>query len=140
MLPEDSKACEDQGRCQSVPGRAWVILLSKKAQEGRVSVWGAVGPIVPGEDGLMRGSLPGSPIKAALEMPEPCEGKLSHTVLRGEEGRKPLALPGRRNSRIDMTGFNKSDTIIQDEERIVGYGASLRFYGSGVEMSEGHTS
>jgi hypothetical protein len=27
-------------------------------------------------------------------MLEPCEGKLSSTVLRGEEGREPLALPG----------------------------------------------
>jgi hypothetical protein len=27
-------------------------------------------------------------------MLEPYEGKLSRTVLRGEEGRKPLALPG----------------------------------------------
>ena len=27
-------------------------------------------------------------------MLEPCEGKLSRTVLRGEEGREPLALPG----------------------------------------------
>ena len=30
-------------------------------------------------------------------MLEPYDGKLSHTVLRGEEGRKPLALPGTRN-------------------------------------------
>jgi len=27
-------------------------------------------------------------------MLEPYDGKLSRTVLRGEEGRKPLALPG----------------------------------------------
>ena len=28
-------------------------------------------------------------------MLEPYDGKLSRTVLRGEEGRKPLALPGK---------------------------------------------
>jgi hypothetical protein len=31
-------------------------------------------------------------------MLEPYDGKLSRTVLRGEEGRKPLALPGFKNS------------------------------------------
>ena len=31
-------------------------------------------------------------------MLEPYDGKLSRTVLRGEEGRKPLALPGAQNS------------------------------------------
>ena len=36
----------------------------------------------------------GLPTKEAFERLEPCEGKLSRTVLRGEEGRKPLALPG----------------------------------------------
>ena len=30
-------------------------------------------------------------------MLEPYDGKLSRTVLRGEEGRKPLALPGGAN-------------------------------------------
>lgn len=30
-------------------------------------------------------------------MLEPYDGKLSRTVLRGEEGRKPLALPGLLN-------------------------------------------
>jgi antitoxin MazE len=35
-------------------------------------------------------------------MLEPCEGKLSRTVLRGEEGRRPLALPGLRK---DLTHF-----------------------------------
>lgn len=29
-----------------------------------------------------------------FEVLEPYDGKLSSTVLRGEEGRKPLALPG----------------------------------------------
>ena len=33
-------------------------------------------------------------------MLEPYDGKLSRTVLRGEEGRKPLALPGRRAGRV----------------------------------------
>ncbi len=32
-------------------------------------------------------------------MLEPCEGKLSCTVLRGEEGREPLALPGLKDHR-----------------------------------------
>ena len=33
-------------------------------------------------------------------MLEPYDGKLSRTVLRGEEGRKPLALPGRHAARV----------------------------------------
>jgi len=32
-------------------------------------------------------------------MLEPYDGKLSRTVLRGEEGCKPLALPGNRNEK-----------------------------------------
>ncbi len=44
----------------------------------------------------MRGEQPGRPTRAAFEMLEPYDGKLSRTVLRGEEGRKPLALPGTR--------------------------------------------
>jgi hypothetical protein len=58
-----------------------------------VSTGSSYGPAVPGNEDNMRGKQPGSPIKAALEMPEPCEGKLSRTVLRGEEGCEPLALP-----------------------------------------------
>ena len=41
---------------------------------------------------------------------------------------------------MNMTGFNKSDIIIQYEEGSVGYGANLRFYGFAVEMGEGRTS
>ena len=36
----------------------------------------------------------GITIGKPLEVLEPYDGKLSRTVLRGEEGRKPLALPG----------------------------------------------
>jgi hypothetical protein len=36
----------------------------------------------------------GITISETFEVLEPYDGKLSSTVLRGEEGRKPLALPG----------------------------------------------
>ena len=42
-------------------------------------------------------------------MLEPYDGKLSRTVLRGEEGRKPLALPGNKERKILMI----EDEVIQ---------------------------
>ena len=39
----------------------------------------------------------GITIIETFEVLEPYDGKLSSTVLRGEEGRKPLALPGAKN-------------------------------------------
>ena len=41
-------------------------------------------------------------------MLEPYDGKLSRTVLRGEEGRKPLALPGLTREPNDNSGATLS--------------------------------
>ena len=40
-------------------------------------------------------------------MLEPYDGKLSRTVLRGEEGRKPLALPGVLEYEYTFCQFNR---------------------------------
>ena len=39
-------------------------------------------------------STRGTPTGGLLEVLEPCDGKLSRTVLRGERGRKAPDLPG----------------------------------------------
>ena len=47
-----------------------------------------------------------SPQGRLYERLEPCEGKLSCTVLRGEEGREPLALPDpREDDRVNLWGL-----------------------------------
>ncbi len=42
--------------------------------------------------------LAGTPIGELFEVLEPCDGKLSSTVLRGERGRKAPDLPGHQSS------------------------------------------
>ena len=42
------------------------------------------------------------PLRAAFKMLEPCDGKLSRTVLRGEGSRKAPALPGMSKKYIPL--------------------------------------
>lgn len=83
MLHKDSTAHQDQGRCKSVLGRICLLLLAETAQEGDMSSGGAVSPAISRHDGSKRLAA-GRPNKAALEMPEPCDGRLSCTVLSGK--------------------------------------------------------
>ena len=41
--------------------------------------------------------LTGTPLSGTFELLEPCDGRLSRTVLRGEGSRKAPALPGSRH-------------------------------------------
>ena len=74
--------CQSQSPCQSVPERIWQLLPETEAgQESQNRL------------DMGRCVQPGHSTKVIFEMPEPCEGKLSRTVLRGKGAEKPPTYP-----------------------------------------------